>query len=90
MTASWKYGSRNMPRARCPSRLLRLPPLQGESVDSRLRHSELTLSLSLSRFNRLVWGYVCTERPMGVLAAGLENGELNLWDAQKVIDGAEE
>ena len=42
------------------------------------------------RFNRLVWGYVCAERPMGVLAAGLENGELNLWDAQKVIDGAEE
>lgn len=42
------------------------------------------------RFNRLVWGFVCAERPMGVLAAGLENGELNLWDAQKIIDGAEE
>lgn len=40
-----------------------------------------------ARFNRLAWGYVCEKYPLGVIAAGLENGELNLWDAKKVIDG---
>ncbi|UZJ54908.1 hypothetical protein CBS101457_004228 [Exobasidium rhododendri] len=50
----------------------------------------LGTAITNARFNRLVWGYVCAERPMGVLAAGLENGELNLWDAQKIIDGADD
>lgn len=40
------------------------------------------------RFNRLAWGGV-DGRPKGVIAAGLENGELVLWDPAKIIAGAE-
>ncbi|KAG8998634.1 protein transport protein S31, partial [Tulasnella sp. 427] len=38
-----------------------------------------------SRFNRLVWGNVTKTRPEGVIAAGMENGELSLWDAAKIV-----
>lgn len=41
-----------------------------------------------SRFNRLAWGYVDSTRPKGVLAAGMENGELVLWDPVKILEGA--
>lgn len=40
------------------------------------------------RFNRLAWGYVDPSRPQGVIAAGLENGELALWDPAKILSGA--
>lgn len=40
------------------------------------------------RFNRLAWGHVDGNRPQGVIAAGLENGELALWDPAKVLAGA--
>jgi len=40
------------------------------------------------RFNRLAWGGV-DGRPKGVIAAGLENGELALWDPAKILAGAE-
>ncbi|CAD6913139.1 unnamed protein product [Tilletia controversa] len=42
---------------------------------------------SSARFNRLAWGNVSSSRPKGVLAAGLENGELALWDPVKILDG---
>jgi protein transport protein SEC31 len=41
------------------------------------------------RFNRLAWGYVDSARPRGVLAAGMENGELGIWDPAKILNGAE-
>ncbi|SJX65258.1 related to SEC31-component of the COPII coat of ER-golgi vesicles [Sporisorium reilianum f. sp. reilianum] len=48
-------------------------------------------SISTSaRFNRLAWGYANPSRPNGLLAAGLENGELGIWDAQKILAGASE
>lgn len=48
-------------------------------------------SISTSaRFNRLAWGYANPTRPKGLLAAGLENGELAIWDAEKVLKGAAE
>ncbi|KAF9443094.1 hypothetical protein P691DRAFT_809519 [Macrolepiota fuliginosa MF-IS2] len=40
-----------------------------------------------ARFNRLAWGYVDPSRPRGVIAAGLENGELALWDPAKILAG---
>ncbi|KAN0064406.1 protein transport protein S31 [Thecaphora frezii] len=40
-----------------------------------------------ARFNRLAWGYVNPSRPKGLLAAGLENGELGIWDADKILGG---
>jgi protein transport protein SEC31 len=41
------------------------------------------------RFNRLAWGYAGGSRPKGVLAAGMENGELVLWDPVKILERAE-
>ncbi|EJD05585.1 WD40 repeat-like protein [Fomitiporia mediterranea MF3/22] len=38
-----------------------------------------------SRFNRLAWGLPNTGRAKGVIAAGMENGELGLWDPEKIL-----
>ncbi|KAH9932332.1 uncharacterized protein B0H18DRAFT_1137560 [Fomitopsis serialis] len=42
-----------------------------------------------SRFNRLAWGYTDASRPRGVLVAGMENGELDIWDPAKIVANAE-
>ena len=44
---------------------------------------------STDRFNRIAWGGVNDARPQGVIAAGMENGELALWDPAKILAGAE-
>ncbi|KAJ8502017.1 hypothetical protein ONZ45_g11925 [Pleurotus djamor] len=41
-----------------------------------------------ARFNRLAWSFADATRTQGILAAGMENGELVLWDAHKIINGA--
>ncbi|PFH49472.1 hypothetical protein AMATHDRAFT_76183 [Amanita thiersii Skay4041] len=41
-----------------------------------------------SRYNRLAWGAV-DGRPQGIIAAGLENGELALWDPAQILAGAD-
>lgn len=41
------------------------------------------------RFNRIAWGQVYKDRSRGIIAAGMENGELALWDPAKIIVGAE-
>lgn len=46
------------------------------------------LMLTVCRFNRLAWGHVDSARPRGVIAAGMENGELALWDPSKILDNA--
>ncbi|KAI0634701.1 hypothetical protein C8Q77DRAFT_1103589 [Trametes polyzona] len=42
-----------------------------------------------SRFNRLAWGYVNGDRPRGVIVAGMENGELDIWDPSKIVANAD-
>ena len=42
-----------------------------------------------SRFNRIAWGYVDGSRPQGVIAAGMENGELGIWDPEKILANLE-
>ncbi|KAG8216349.1 hypothetical protein J3R82DRAFT_6428 [Butyriboletus roseoflavus] len=42
-----------------------------------------------SRFNRIAWGQVHKDRVRGVIAAGMENGELALWDPAKIIAHAD-
>ncbi|KAJ3981184.1 hypothetical protein F5890DRAFT_1618907 [Lentinula detonsa] len=41
-----------------------------------------------ARFNRITWGFNDWSRPRGVIAAGMENGELVLWDPSKILAGA--
>ncbi|EMD34634.1 hypothetical protein CERSUDRAFT_116810 [Gelatoporia subvermispora B] len=42
-----------------------------------------------SRFNRLAWGYTDGGRERGVLVAGMENGELDIWDPSKILANAD-
>jgi protein transport protein SEC31 len=37
------------------------------------------------RFNRIAWGKADGSRPEGVIAAGMENGELCIWDPSKIV-----
>ncbi|KAI0062781.1 hypothetical protein BV25DRAFT_1991321 [Artomyces pyxidatus] len=41
------------------------------------------------RFNRIAWGYADGSRQHGVIAAGMESGELGIWDPEKIITHAE-
>ena len=41
------------------------------------------------RFNRLAWGYADGSRERGVLVAGMENGDLDIWDPSQIIVNAE-
>jgi len=43
--------------------------------------------LLASRFNRLAWAKPTVDRPYGMIAGGMENGELNLWDANAILNG---
>ncbi|KAI5776594.1 hypothetical protein EDC01DRAFT_681602 [Geopyxis carbonaria] len=42
-----------------------------------------------SKFYDIAWGRVTTERPRGIIAGALENGSLDLWSADALIDKAE-
>ena len=42
-----------------------------------------------ARFNRLAWGYTDGGRDLGVLVAGMENGEMDIWDPSKIVASAE-
>ncbi|KAK9729369.1 protein transport protein S31 [Basidiobolus ranarum] len=42
---------------------------------------------SEARFNRLAWGGINEDKPHGILAGGLESGELVLWNAGDLIEG---
>lgn len=59
-------------------------------VDTQNATPEPIASVNVSsRFNKLAWGFVkAPERPKGVLAAGLENGEICLFDPQAMLDGS--
>ncbi|KAL8926069.1 MAG: hypothetical protein Q9172_001948 [Xanthocarpia lactea] len=40
-----------------------------------------------SRFHDIAWAYPNSEHPQGLLAGALENGSLDLWSAEKLLDG---
>lgn len=43
--------------------------------------------ISCARFHDLAWGPPDDTHPRGIIAGGLENGSLHLWDAEKLIAG---
>ncbi|KAF8886801.1 hypothetical protein BD779DRAFT_1673098 [Infundibulicybe gibba] len=53
------------------------------------QHGPKGLVTDTSRFNRLAWGSIDNTRPHGVIAAGMENGELALWDPSKILASAD-
>ena len=42
-------------------------------------------NVPLDRFNRIAWGQADGSRPEGVIAAGMENGELAILDPSKIV-----
>ncbi|KAI7885775.1 hypothetical protein K492DRAFT_233927 [Lichtheimia hyalospora FSU 10163] len=45
-----------------------------------------------ARFNTLGWGHTTTDKPYGIIAGGMDSGELELWDPNAILEdkGAEE
>jgi len=56
-------------------------PFTHDSADAK---GTVTLQ---SRFHRLAWGHAAGLRPRGVIAAGMENAELDIWDPIKILAG---
>lgn len=58
-------------------------------MDGRRGGQLLTLRHTCTyRFNCLSWNKPSDGRPEGVLAAGMDNGELELWDPAKILAGS--
>jgi len=45
------------------------------------------LTKSVTRFYDIAWGQSSEDHPKGIIAGALENGSLDLWDAEKLISG---
>jgi hypothetical protein len=60
--------------------------VRGEQFDLS---DERSANKTAVRFNRIAWGAVDATRPRGVIAAGMENGELGIWDPAKILAGVE-
>jgi hypothetical protein len=44
--------------------------------------------MSVRRFNRIAWGTLADQsKPYGILAGGMKNGELGLWNPKSIIGG---
>lgn len=54
------------------------------SSQSAISRGEVVVS---SRFNRLAWSNAAGLKPKGVIAAGMENADLDIWDPLKILDG---
>ncbi|CAJ0922359.1 15847_t:CDS:10, partial [Entrophospora sp. SA101] len=46
------------------------------------------LVTSNARFDRLAWG-IAADKPYGIIAGGMENGELDLWDPSIILEGGD-
>ena len=44
--------------------------------------------LLISRFDRLAWGAL-SDKQCGLIAGGMETGELDLWDPAIILEGGE-
>ncbi|KAI8087927.1 WD40-repeat-containing domain protein [Gilbertella persicaria] len=43
-----------------------------------------------SRFHALAWGHITQEKPFGLIAGGMETGQLELWDASSLLYSSED
>ncbi|KAL7624383.1 protein transport protein S31 [Parahypoxylon ruwenzoriense] len=60
------------------------------SLDNQEQGLELQPIASIaadSRFYDIAWGQPSEDYPQGIIAGALENGSLDLWDAEKLISG---
>ncbi|KAK1596186.1 WD40-repeat-containing domain protein, partial [Colletotrichum navitas] len=69
---------------------LELWDLNLDNQDQGLELQPIASISTDSRFYDLAWGPPDSDHPKGIIAGALENGSLDLWDAEKLIDGAED
>ncbi|OBR06009.1 WD domain-containing protein [Colletotrichum higginsianum IMI 349063] len=69
---------------------LELWDLNLDNQDQGLELQPIASISTDSRFYDLAWGPPDSDHPRGIIAGALENGSLDLWDAEKLIDGAED
>ncbi|KAK3943517.1 protein transport protein SEC31 [Diplogelasinospora grovesii] len=69
---------------------LELWDLKLDSQEQGLELHPITSISTESRFYDIAWGAPSDDYPRGVIAGGMENGALELWDADKLIAGAED
>lgn len=67
--------------------LWQLPELSVDEADAGSPRVAASVAAS-SRFNRIGWGFLHPEKPRGLLAAGLENGEVGVWDVDQLLNPA--
>lgn len=65
-----------------------MSPLTRSAFYARSHVSSCRTDLPLRRFHDLAWGPPDETHPRGIIAGGLENGSLQLWDAERLISGA--
>ncbi|KAG0147287.1 hypothetical protein CROQUDRAFT_91729 [Cronartium quercuum f. sp. fusiforme G11] len=59
-------------------------PFSSQPATSR---GEVTVTSRQETFNRLAWSNAAGLKPKGVIAAGMENADLDIWDPLKILDG---
>ncbi|GJC82646.1 protein transport protein SEC31 [Colletotrichum liriopes] len=69
---------------------LELWDLNLDNQDQGLELQPIASISTDSRFYDLAWGPPDSDHPRGIIAGALENGSLDLWDAEKLIEGAED
>ncbi|KAH8678023.1 hypothetical protein BX600DRAFT_376332 [Xylariales sp. PMI_506] len=67
---------------------LELWDLDLDNQDQGLELQPIASIVADSRFYDIAWGPATDDHPQGVIAGALENGSLDLWDAEKLISGA--
>ncbi|KAJ3088294.1 protein transport protein S31 [Quaeritorhiza haematococci] len=60
----------------------------GAKAESRSKLRRLGVVSGNARFNRIAWGHLPNDasKPYGILAGGMENGDLDLWNPKIIID----
>ncbi|KAK7746991.1 protein transport protein S31 [Cytospora paraplurivora] len=66
---------------------LELWDLNLDDQDQGLELQPIASIAADSKFHDLAWGPPDDTHPRGIIAGGLENGSLHLWDAEKLISG---
>jgi hypothetical protein len=60
-----------------------LPSRPGELISSMVSG----INRANARFNRLAWSAPSANHPKGVIAAGMETGEVHVYDPEKIMAG---
>ncbi|KAI0401188.1 WD40 repeat-like protein [Xylaria palmicola] len=69
---------------------LELWDLDLDNQDQGLELQPIASIVADSRFYDIAWGEPSEDHPRGIIAGALENGSLDLWDAEKLISGADD